>query len=67
VHIEHGLGVDGDAKSGLDICRKRLLVIGLGRGPLLLEDRIAIVLQQPLELVEVFKPRVGAKGLGDEF
>ena len=25
------------------------------------------MLQQPLELVEVFEPGVGAKGLGDEF
>lgn len=38
--IEHGLGVDSDAESGLDICRKLLLVIGLGRCPLLLEDWI---------------------------
>ncbi len=38
--IEHGLGVDGNAEGGLDVCCERLLIICLGRGPLLLEDRI---------------------------
>lgn len=64
--IEHGLGVDGDAESGLDICCELLFVVGLGRGPLLLEDGVGVVLQQLLELVEVLDPRVGAKGLSDE-
>jgi len=40
LNIEHRLGVYSDAEGGLNICRKLLLVIGLGRGPLLLEDRI---------------------------
>ena len=65
--IEHGLGVDSNAEGGLDVCRKPLLVIGLGCRPLLLEDRVAVMLQQPLEFVEVFEPCVGAKGLSDEF
>jgi len=65
--IEHGLGVDSDAEGALDVRRESLLTIGLGCGPFLLEDRITVVLQQLLELVKVFEPRVGAKGLGDEF
>ena len=38
--IEHGLGVDSNAEGGLDVCCECLLVIGLGRSPLLLEERV---------------------------
>jgi len=68
VHVEHRLGIDLDAKGGLNIVSQPLLVRLLDDGPLLLELGIIGVFEKTLEFLEILEPlRLGdLEGLSDE-
>jgi len=68
LHVEHRLGINLGAKSGLDVVSQPLLIRLLDGGPLLLELGIVGVFQKTLEFLEVLEPlRLGnLKSLGDE-
>ena len=68
MHVEHRLGIDLDAKGGLNIVSQPLLVRLLDDGPLLLELGIIGVFEKTLEFLEILEPlRLGdLEGLSDE-
>ena len=68
MHVEHRLGVDLDAKGGLNVVSQPLLVRLLDGGPLLLELGIFGIFKKTLEFLEVLEPlRLGnLKSFGDE-
>ena len=68
MYIEHRLGIDLDAKGGLNIVSQPLLVRLLDGCPLLLEFWVVSVFQETLELLEILEP-LGfgdLESLGDE-
>ena len=61
MYVEHRLGIDLDAKGGLNVVSQPLFVCLLDGGPFLLEFGIVGILQKTLELLEILEPL----GLGD--
>lgn len=56
LHVEHGVGVDCEAKSRLDVMSQSLFVALLDRGPLRSEAFIFSILDETFEFVQVLEP-----------
>ncbi len=56
MHVEHGVGVDCEAKSGLNVMSQSLFVALLDRGPLRSESFVFSKLDEPIEFVQVLEP-----------
>jgi hypothetical protein len=63
---KHSFRLHSDAQSSLDMPSETFLVVGLSRGPFLLECRVVLMLKKSFEELEILEPGARSKRLSDQ-